>query len=33
MSTLINPHDTELEEVILSACMMEREAYSRQAAP
>ena len=26
MSTLINPHDTELEEVILSACMMEREA-------
>ena len=26
MSTLINPHDAELEEVILSACMMEREA-------
>lgn len=26
MSTLINPHDAELEEAILSACMMEREA-------
>lgn len=36
MSTLINPHDAELEEAILSACMMEREAMplnSRQAAP